>query len=291
MVEFLRRNRVLVATVILLAVGTILVAGGAGQRLREDRLGRFFLEVLAPLQQAVTAITDVVQDGWEGIAGVVTARREVLRLAARVRELERQIARLPELELENERLRALLEFRETLTGDLIAARVIGRDPTALSRTLTIDRGTADGIVNGAAVLAPDGVVGVVFLASAHAARVLLITDHNSGVDAVVQRTRARAIVEGRVDGRCGLKFVKRTEELLVGDLVLTSGLDGVFPRGMPIGRIVSVDKRGQGLFQYATVEPAVDFDRLEEVLVSRGRVEPLGDAASPSGGPARPGGE
>lgn len=272
MVEFLRRNRVLVATVVLLAIGTILLVGGAGRRLRDDRLGRVFLEIIAPLQEAVTAVTRAVGEGWEAMTGVLRARREAVELRTRVAELERRTWRFTELELENARLRSLLEFREALPADLVAARVIGRDPTPLSRTLTIDRGTADGVVNGAAVLAPDGVVGSVFLASAHAARVLLITDHNSGVDAVVQRTRARAIVEGRVDGQCGLKFLKRTEELVVGDLVLTSGFDGVFPRGMLIGRVAAVDKRGQGLFQYATVEPAVDFERLEEVLVSRGPV-------------------
>ena len=85
-------------------------------------------------------------------------------------------------------------------------------------------------------------------------RVMLVTDHNSGVDAVVQRTRGRGIVEGTADGRCGLKFVKRTEDLQVGDVVVSSGLDGIFPRGLPIGRIVTVDKQGQGLFQYAQID-------------------------------------
>jgi len=281
MVEFLRRNRVLVSTLVLLALGAALVVGTVGQRLREDRLGQLFLELMSPLQQATTAVSQVLEDGWDSVFGVLRARGEAGRLRERVGELERRTSRLAEAELENARLRALLDFRETLAGDLLAARVIARDATALSRTLTIDRGTSDGVDNGAAVLAPEGIVGHVFLASANAARVLLITDHNSGVDAVVQRTRARGIVEGTVDGRCGLKFVKRTEDLLVGDPVLTSGLDGMFPRSTPIGRIVMVDKRGQGLFQYATVEPAVDFDRLEEVLVARGQVERMVEPPAP----------
>src|SRR5262249_46152908 len=145
-------------------------------------------------------------------------------------------------ELENTRLRDLLAFRERLAGDVITAAVIGRDATGLARTITIDRGERDGVAKGAAVLAPAGIVGQVLLVGSRAARVLLISDHNSGVDAVVQRTRARGIVEGTVNEGCGIKFVKRTEDLQRGDVVVTSGVDGIFPRGLPIGRIVVVDK-------------------------------------------------
>jgi len=198
--------------------------------------------------------------------------RAFLDLAAAVQRLTREADRVAELELENERLRKLLDFRESLNGDLLTARIIGRDATGLSRTLVIGRGESDGVAKGAAVLAPEGVVGEVFLVSRHAARVLLISDHNSGVDALVQRTRARGIVQGTVDAGCGLKYVKRTEDVQVGDAVVTSGLDGIFPKGLPIGQVVGVDKRGQGLFQYAEIAPRVDFSQLEEVLVSRGPV-------------------
>src|SRR5439155_24980271 len=130
------------------------------------------------------------------------------------------------------------------------------------RTLLIGRGERDGVVRGAAVLAPAGIVGHVFQVSPNAARVLLVADHNSGVDALVQRTRARGIVQGTADGGCGLKYVKRTEDIQVGDTVVTSGLDGIFPKGLPIGKVVSVDKRGQGLFQYAEIAPRVDAEQL-----------------------------
>src|SRR6185295_1055291 len=159
--------------------------------------------------------------------------------------------------------------------------VIGRDATRLSRTILIGRGETDGVVRGAAVLAPQGVVGHVFQTSPHSARVLLVSDHNSGVDALVQRTRARGIVQGTVDAGCVLKYVKRTEDVQVGDTLVTSGLDGIFPKGLPVGRVTAIDKRGQGLFQSAEVAPRVDVDQLEEVLVTRGTVvpvEPAGEA-------------
>jgi len=273
--SFLRRNRVLLTSAFCLALAAVLVVQTGRTPARSDYLGRFFLEVMAPLQRSAAAVARTVSGGWHGIGDVLRARGENVALRARVRLLEQELDRLAEVGLENGRLRALLDFRETLQGDLLTARVIGRDASDVSRTLTIDRGESDGVVRGAAVLAPQGVVGQVFLVSRHAARVLLVADHNSGIDAFVQRTRARGIVQGTVDAGCSLKYVKRTEDVQVGDTLVTSGLDGIFPKGMPIGRVTAIDKRGQGLFQSADVAPRVDFDQLEEVLVTRGSVVPI----------------
>jgi rod shape-determining protein MreC len=181
---------------------------------------------------------------------------------------------LAEFELENARLRKLVAFRATVPGDLLAARVVGRDATGRGGTLTIDRGERAGVTKGAAVLAPEGVVGQVFLVSRNAARVLLVSDHNSGVDALVRRSRARGILQGTVDAGCVLKYVNRIEDVQVGDVVITSGLDGIFPKGLPVGEVVSVDRGGRGLFQHAEIAPRVDFSQLEEVLVTRSAAEP-----------------
>src|SRR3989442_4162467 len=276
MLAFLRRNRILLSTGLFLVLAVGLVLRTSGGRYRNDPLSRVFLEAVAPLQRASALVRGALLRGWRDVADLLRAREELGTLRERTRALEQETARLAEAELENERLKHLLDFRETLTGDLVAARVVGRDATGLSRTLTIDRGEADGVKKGAAVLVPEGIVCQVFLVSGHAARVLLITDHNSGVDALVQRTRARGIVEGTIDGGCGLKFLKRTEDVQLGDLVVTSGLDGIFPKALPVGRVTSVDKRGQGLFQYAELAPNADFERLEEVLIARGAVEVQG---------------
>jgi rod shape-determining protein MreC len=287
MLEFLRRNRLLTTAAIFLLLAAALIVRSGGSQLRDDRVGRLLLEALAPVQRITTRTSRALVNAWEGLAGLWRARVEADALRARVQELDQQVARLGEVELENARLRQLLAFRQTLAGQLLTAGIIGHDATGLSRTITIDQGTAAGVTRGAAVLAPGGIVGQVFLVSPHAARVMLVTDHNSGVDAVVQRTRGRGIVEGTADGRCGLKFVKRTEDLQVGDVVVSSGIDGIFPRGLPIGRIVAVDKQGQGLFQYAQIEPAVDMEALEEVLVTLGPVAPASpepEAGAPPAG-------
>src|SRR3989442_2978469 len=225
---------------------------------------------MAPLERAASALGRGVSGSWHGVADLVHARGENAVLRERAQRLERELDRLSEMELENARLRQLLDFRQTLQGEMLTARVIGRAAAGLARTLTIDRGESAGVARGAAALAPQGIVGQVFLASRHAARVLLVTDHNSGVDALVQRTRARGIVQGTVDAGCVLNYVKRTEDVQVGHTLVSSGLDGIFPKGLPIGRVVAIDKRGQGLFQSAEVAPDVDIERLEEVLVTRG---------------------
>jgi rod shape-determining protein MreC len=272
--SFIRRNRVLIASAACLALGAVLVVQSGRTTTRGDLLGRFFLELMAPLQRSTSAVGRVASGTWQDVAELFHTRSTNEALREHVRRLEQDRDRLAEVDLENARLRKLLDFRNTMIGELLTARVVGRDATGLARTLTIDRGESDGVARGAAVLAPEGVVGQVFLVSRHAARVLLVSDHNSGVDALVQRTRARGIVQGTVDAGCALKYVKRTEDVQVGDELVTSGLDGIFPKGLPVGQVTAIDKRGQGLFQSADVAPRVDVDRLEEVLVTRGPVAP-----------------
>jgi rod shape-determining protein MreC len=276
MFAFLRRNRFPVTLAVLLLIAVGLVVSRGGEQVRNDSLGRLFLDGMTPVMRVATEVTRTIGGVWSGITGAFQLRDQVRFLRRELREEKREVTRLREVELENRRLRELLAFRATVPTEIITARVVGSDALGLSRSLVIDRGTADGVRRGAAVLAPEGVVGRVLLAGRHAARVLLIVDHNSGVDGIVQRTRARGIVEGTPQGAvegahggCGLKFVKRTERLEEGDLVVTSGMDGIFPKGLPIGRIAAIDKRGQSLFQYAAIEPTVDFGRLEEVLVVR----------------------
>src|SRR5262249_43556481 len=293
MARLLRRTRLGAAAALSVgpAGGMILHPGTSHGR--DDPLGRIFLELMAPLERTGTFASRTVADAWESASGLLHARDEAEALRGRVRQLEQDTARLAETEAQSARLPTLPAFRRTLGGTLPTTRVIGHDAAGLSRTLVVDQGSAAGIAKGAAVLAPEGIVGQVFQVSPHAARVLLVSDHNSGVDAVVQRTRGRGIVEGTADGRWGLKvvkatedpqggglgFAKRTEDLEVGALVGSPAPAGFFPGGLPIGRIQAGDKQGQGLFQYAQIDPAVDVERLEEVLVMVGAppAPPLAD--------------
>lgn len=264
--EFLRRNRVLVASASLLVCSLLLVSVSVRAE-RRDPVGRLLLDALAPFQVVFSWIGRGTGQLWSGYVDVVNARRESDELRVRLAALEGQLSRLAEVERENQRLQTLLGFRAQLPATAYGARVIARDPGPLSTTLTIDRGSRDGVTRGMAVVAPDGVVGRVVEVSHTVSRVALLTDHNSGIDAIVDRTRARGVVQGGSDGDCYMNYLNRDADVKVGDRVLTSGLDGVFPKGMTIGEVVDVGRRHRGLLQSATVHPSAALDQVEEVML------------------------
>jgi len=268
MLDFIRRNQVVLASGVLLLISLLMLSAGSRTRRRIDPVGRIALEGMRPLQGAVAAGVDTVATTWRGYLALVGVRQENERLRSRVLELEQQAVRLAEVEQTDKRLAELLNFRSTLEGSVQAAQIIGRDPLPWFSTVIIDKGTASGVNKSMAVLSPFGVVGQTTTVSANSAKVLLVTDHNSGIDAVVQRSRARGIVEGALDGGCVMKYLKRGEEVQVGDRIVTSGLDGIFPKGIMIGEVTHVTRGNRGLLQVADVKPSVPLDRIEEVLVT-----------------------
>ncbi len=264
--EFLQRNRVGLAATALMAFSLLLVTASL-RSYRSDPVAFIVLEALRPLQGAVAVGWGVVTRAWRTYIDLVDVRAENEILRRRVAELEHQNLRIAEILETDRRLAELLKFRTNFLGDAQAAMVIARDPFPAFGTVTISKGEADGVRKGMAVVSPQGVVGRILTTSAHSARVLLITDHNSGVDALVQRTRARGIVEGSLDGRCSMKYLKREEDVTVGDRIITSGLDGVFPKGLLIGEVTHVTRGTRGLLQVAEIRPAARLETLEEVLV------------------------
>lgn len=265
--EFLRRNRVLLASASLLVCSLLLVSVSVRAQPQRDPVGRLLLDALAPFQVVFSWIGRGTSQLWSGYVAVVDSRHEADALRARVATLEAQLGRLSEIERENQRLSALLGFREAVPATAYGARVIARDPGPLSTTLTIDRGARDGVTRGMAVVVPDGVVGRVVEVSRTVSRVALVTDHNSGIDALIDRTRARGVVQGGNDGICYMNYLNRDADVQVGDRVLTSGLDGVFPKGLTIGEVQEVGRRHRGLLQSAVVAPSAALDRLEEVVL------------------------
>ena len=267
MLEFLRRNQVLLASTLFLSLSFFLLSANRGGLRRVDPLGTVFLEVLQPLQGVTATGVGQLRSLWTSYVSLVGVVDENRELRGRLSTLEVERQRMTELELENARLERLLDFRSTMPSKALTARVVGKDASGWFETFTLDRGERDGVSPGMAVVCADGVVGRIASVSPHASRVLLISDHNSGVDALIQRTRARGILEGTLSGMASLKYVKPSEELEVGDLVVTSGLDGIFPKGLRLGRVVGVTRRESGLFQLAEVVPFVDFSKLEEALI------------------------
>ncbi len=270
MLEFVRRNRVVLTSGSLLLISLLLLSAGSRERRRSDPVAAIVLDGMRPLQATMAAGIDALAGAWRGYIALVGVKQENERLRFRILELEQQAVRVAEVEETDKRLAELLSFRSALEGDTVAAQVIGRDPLPWFGTVTINKGEADGVRKNMAVLSPFGVAGQTMTTGAHSARVLLLTDNNSGIDAVVQRSRARGIVEGALDGGCVMKYVKREEDVEVGDRIVTSGLDGIFPRGVIIGEVTHVTRGNRGLLQVADVKPTTPLDRIEEVLVVRG---------------------
>ena len=267
MLNVLRRYSVLFTTGSLLFLSLALLVTNTRTSRRIDPLGVVFLEIITPISHLLSSVSSTMSGTWHTYVDLVGVRQEREWLRRRVRELESQAERAFTMESQNARLQALLDLREGMPGQSVAARITGVDASGLFRTATVNKGERDGVQKGMAVVSPAGVVGRVVSTSPNAARVLLLEDPSSGVDVLVQRSRARGIVEGSLNGGCQLKYVKHREDLRVGDLVATSGLDGIFPRGVAVGTISRLSREEGGLFQTAEVEPAVDFNKLEEVMV------------------------
>lgn len=267
MLNLLRRYSVLFTTGSLLFLSLALLVTNTRTSRRIDPLGVVFLEIITPISHLLSSVSSTMSGTWHTYVDLVGVRQEREWLRRRVRELESQAERAATMESQNARLQALLDLREGMPGQSVAARITGVDASGLFRTATVNKGERDGVQKGMAVVSPAGVVGRVVSTSPNAARVLLLEDPSSGVDVLVQRSRARGIVEGSLNGGCQLKYVKHREDLRVGDLVATSGLDGIFPKGVAVGNISRLSREEGGLFQTAEVEPAVDFNKLEEVMV------------------------
>jgi rod shape-determining protein MreC len=262
-----RKFHVTLFIVVLLLFSLVLISFRAKQRKGIAALDAFILEVTSPVQTGATFIINSITGVFQRYIFLVGLERENALLRKTLGEVQAENHRMKEMSLANERFRKLFEFRDAMQASMIAAEVIGRDPSSWFRSITVNKGERQGVYRGAAVVLPEGIVGQVVKTAPDYAIVLLITDYNSAVDGIVQRTRAKAIVEGKEDNRCELKYLLRTEDVAVGDVFITSGLGGIFPKGLPVGEVRQVDKKNHGVFQYAELVPSVDLTKLEEVFI------------------------
>ncbi len=214
-------------------------------------------------------------------------------LRARNSELEQVVAqltvenlRLREIEAENVRLRSLLQFRDvnpsyTYKGGQVVGRIVANEPTSIVQSILIDIGSNNGIQPGMPVVNERGLVGRVTDVYANAARVLLITDSSSNVNAMMQNTRLRGILRGRAGQTPIMDYLPQDQAILVGDIVVTSGEGGRFPSGIPVGQVIEVEQNDVEMFQRAVVRTTVDFDTLETVLVVTNFVLPSEQLTAP----------
>lgn len=234
----------------------------------------------APFATAGTWLTTPLRaiGGWTNGLGV--DRKTYLALQAQNLVLKQRLAALEEAKLQNDRIRALVAFAKAQNLPTVGAQIIERPTDSSARTILIDRGTGSGVHLGDAVIASGGLVGQVVDVTPWDARVRLITDSESGVAVLVQRTRANGIVRGSLEGPLALDFVNKSTPPVRGDVLLTSGLGGVYPKGIVVGEVTDVSSTTADLYPVVSVASRVDIERIEEVLV----VETTSTVTSQQGG-------
>lgn len=220
---------------------------------------------LRPFQYSLGGLVDTTGRAWNNLRGLRTAQRENQQLHAQLVTAQSQILQLSEQAAEAGRLRGLLDFKTRLPWRSVAAEVIASSPGQSSNAIFIDKGADAGLTPDLAVVTPSGVVGKTIVVFSHTSQVLLITDPASGVGGILEHARAQGVVKGDRENLCQLHYVMNEETVQPGELVLTSGLDQIYPEGLPVG---TVARAGEGnIYKTIVVKPAAALDRLEDVLV------------------------
>jgi len=241
---------------------------------REDRetsiTEKVLLQVSFPLQQKLQTAVVWLKGVGKRYIFLTGVQRENQDLRRTIGALREENNRLQEALWAEERLKKLYALQSQYSSTSMVAQVFARDPTNWFKTVLVNKGKREGVSKDMAVVTSEGVVGRVIEVSSSTAKVLLVTDPNSAVDVIVQRSRSQGIMEGKVGESCILKYVQKSEDVQVGDKVITSSLGGIFPKGLVAGTITQVERKRPGIFQYIEVTPSVDFSRLEEVLILEG---------------------
>jgi rod shape-determining protein MreC len=268
-----RRSRFLLVGLVLLHLAVIAhqVDSGSGVSL----LRRAVFTVLSPIEVAFASAVRGVASAWHGWVDLRQVHRRNERLEQQVRYLETLLQERQHQARESERLREVLGMREHVPLQTVAAEVVARGGVPWFRTLTVDRGRAAGVALDSAVLSPKGVVGRVVEVGPYAAKIQLLQDRESGAGVVVERSRVSGVVIGQVGfADAGpsdllLKYVPGLADVVVGDVIVTSGTDGIYPKGFQVGTVSFVGP-GQALFKEILVTPSVRPDEIETVLVVKG---------------------
>ena len=255
-------------TLVVVAVGVLVFVPESAQRV--ESLGT---RILAPVQFGVSGLLGQAEE----VATVVRRIGDLARQNDQYREeidrLQAEIVRLRELEVENRDLRNLLGLKQQSgAGELVPARIIARDPSPYVQSITIDRGTDDGVHDGMTLITWRGVVGRITRAGPTASKVLLITDVNSSISGRIQTSESRVtgIIRGRAEGGLLMQHIPQEETLRTGETIITSDLGGLVPEGLVVGEVVQVRRKDVDVFQEALIEPAADMKRLERLYVLAG---------------------
>ncbi len=252
----------------ILVLGLILAWSVADRFGPSNPLRDALARIITPVQLAFHRAGRPLFNAAERVTRLTHLEAENEALRAENAALKNQLVLLEEARIENETLRRQLAFKSAVPNyQLLSAEVVGQDSSAFLHFIIVDRGAADGVQRGMPVLAAEGLVGRVEEVSVNSAKVLLITDPSSSVTALIQRTRATGVVQGQLEGQMVMRYLLLDSPVMPGDVVLTSGLGGNFPKRLVIGTVVRVERQDVAMFQEALVEPAVNLRDLEVVMI------------------------
>jgi rod shape-determining protein MreC len=268
MSEFLRRIR-LPALFLALMLGTLALMLGDRRATPDD--GHWavhaLLDIAAPVQKAITRPVHSVAETWQRYVALVDVESENERLREQVAKLEQENLQFREALVVSGQLQRIAQMRRDFEVPLLPAQVVGQDASTWSQALLLDRGRTSQVRAGMPVIVDQGLVGLMSATTLHAGRAMLVLDRRSAVDAMIQRSRARGLVRGLGGDELEFSFMVRGDDVQVGDDVISSGVGGVYPKGIRVGTVVSVKADRDLLLHTARVKPAVDFGRLEQVFV------------------------
>jgi len=252
---------------IFILLSLILLSLSIGKGQAWNPAEKIAVQITAPFQKFFTGTITIARDIWSSYFSLVETHQENNLLRKRIDLLTLENSKYQELLLANRRLHTLLNFQQNTDEPLLPTRVIGWDSSGLFKSVTIDKGEHDGLTINMPVVNAEGVVGRVVSVCPGYSQVLLITDQNSAVDGLVQRSRGRGTLRGRGSSGCYFDYVIKTCEIEAGDTIVTSGMGGVFPKGLYLGTVTNIRDVRSKLFKDVRVVPAVDFSELEEVLI------------------------
>ena len=266
-VSFLKKNQIIIASLALALFSLHLALTGRQEVERGFILREILSRTVSPMQRLMLGVQGSVKGVWSGYVNLANVSEENERLRKTLTLVNEDNLRLKEEINLAERLKSILEYKDQLPHKSKAAVIIGFNKEPWARTVTIDKGAKDSIAKDLAVINPIGVVGRVIDVNTHTSQVLLGSDLRSNIDVIVQRSRIKGVAEGNGTDGFLLKYIRQIDDVRLGDIVITSGLSGVFPKGVAVGEVVKIEKGRDNFFKSIEVRPAVNIHQTEEVLV------------------------
>lgn len=265
--NIIKEYRHYLGTLVLIVVPMIALNAGGKTPANLYWFDRAAISLSAPVQTVIKGTLELSWDTIQSYLLLLHTQRVNQDLLIENQKLMNEVASFQEIERENARLKQIVDFNQAIEGKRFVARVIAQDVSPEFRTIRLNKGSDKGITPGMAVIAIDGVVGRVIRSGPGFSDVLTLLDSSSAIDGLLQRNRVRGIVEGRGNQILSLKYLRRTDDVQENDIILSSGVGGLFPKGLAIGKVVSVKKKNYGITQEVEIMPSVDLNRLEEVTI------------------------